>query len=302
MDRKQREVVRLRFEGAPYDGRSLDAAALETLVQFQGIVTKTAEALWRARNPGCERVPKDLGKRTQFVIRTIEEGSTVVPLELSVNSNQPDHDSGEAEELKEAVDLIYRTFSAADIDKLLPENMPKEILSILAKFGQGLPKNANVLLAPPGREMTPVSPRARKRLRDITEQSYWDEAAVTGHVLEADVRQKRFQIWMDQETSAYVKFTEDQESDVIAALKDYASAKLFVKGRGSFASDGKLQRIQDVTSLKVVLDSDVGVDKSVPRIEDKIAEIFGDVPDEEWDKLPDDLSHRHDFYIYGKDE
>ena len=36
-------------------------------------------------------------------------------------------------------------------------------------------------------------------------------------------------------------------------------------------------------------------------IEEKIAEIRKDIPQEELDKIPSDLSYRLDEYIYGRD-
>ncbi len=37
-------------------------------------------------------------------------------------------------------------------------------------------------------------------------------------------------------------------------------------------------------------------------IEDIIDDIARRVPDSEWSRLPDDLSHRHDRYLYGGDD
>ena len=30
-----------------------------------------------------------------------------------------------------------------------------------------------------------------------------------------------------------------------------------------------------------------------------VQDVFGDVPDEEWSKLPSDLAYQHDHYLYG---
>lgn len=40
-------------------------------------------------------------------------------------------------------------------------------------------------------------------------------------------------------------------------------------------------------------------DKNVPAIEDQIAEIMNDVPQEDFDMLPDDLIDNLDHYLYG---
>ncbi len=30
-----------------------------------------------------------------------------------------------------------------------------------------------------------------------------------------------------------------------------------------------------------------------------VQDVFGDVPDDIWDKLPSDLAYQHDHYLYG---
>lgn len=40
-------------------------------------------------------------------------------------------------------------------------------------------------------------------------------------------------------------------------------------------------------------------DETAPAIEDQLAELAKEVPQEEWDRLPDDLSDNLDHYIHG---
>ena len=62
-----------------------------------------------------------------------------------------------------------------------------------------------------------------------------------------------------------------------------------------------------IESLKVVgLDGEPTASREplskLPSIEEEIAEIWKDVPQEELDKIPTDLSHRHDYYNSGADD
>jgi len=41
------------------------------------------------------------------------------------------------------------------------------------------------------------------------------------------------------------------------------------------------------------------LEPNAPTIEEKIAAIMADVPQEEWDRLPADLTDHLDHYIYG---
>ena len=59
-------------------------------------------------------------------------------------------------------------------------------------------------------------------------------------------------------------------------------------------------------SICIPLEKDVEsqgrVHSDTPRIEDTIREIAEDVPDEEWEKLPHNLTDRLDYYLYGVEE
>ena len=41
------------------------------------------------------------------------------------------------------------------------------------------------------------------------------------------------------------------------------------------------------------------VERSARPIEEVIGELAAEVPQEEWDNLPDDLIENHDHYLYG---
>ncbi|MGH8607560.1 MAG: hypothetical protein ACREX9_09105 [Gammaproteobacteria bacterium] len=64
-----KEVVRLRFTGDRFRDHALDLGALSELSQFQKIVAETAKALWRAANPGRERLPWHFEERTRLCLR-----------------------------------------------------------------------------------------------------------------------------------------------------------------------------------------------------------------------------------------
>ena len=301
MRRQTREIAHLCFKGARYDGRALDAAALEELVQFQKIVTEMARAIWKKGRPDRERLPRNFEECTQFVFRRIEDGSTIVPLEISSDSDQDLW--GYQHEVVEAVNLIYGAFVAVNRDEEpLPEGVPRKVLPSLAAFGKKLLGSAEIQFAPPDREMTPVSPKARQRLDTMAKDSYVDELEITGLVLEADVRQRRFQIWMEDGTNAQVRFTEQQKSEVATALEGRTSIQLLVKGYGKFHTDGLLKQIQNVEYLEVIPDDAPSFDPNARRVEGIIEENFSKVPDQEWDKVPSDLSHQHDFYLYRIDK
>jgi len=264
------------------------------------MVAETAKALWRKANPDRERLPRYFEDRTRLCLRSIEEGSAAVPLEVFIKDpGQPELWEPEPVEVNEAIDLAYRVFGAVHEDTSLPDELPKELLTEYARWGQGLSDDEVLEFAPPGKSAVRVTAHERERLTALAEPPYEDEVDETGQVLEADVRQMRFQLWLDDRTSVQVSFTEEQETEVTTALKDHKMVRLRARGRGEFTSQGTLQRIIRVDRLHVVRDEEAHFDAAAPAIEDVLAALAKEVPEEEWDRLPRDLTDRLDDYLYG---
>jgi hypothetical protein len=71
-----------------------------------------------------------------------------------------------------------------------------------------------------------------------------------------------------------------------------------VKGSGEYSPQGKLLRVLQVDELRLKTDEKI-YDHSVKPIEDLLTELAEEIPQEEWKRLPDDLSYNLDHYIYG---
>jgi hypothetical protein len=140
-----------------------------------------------------------------------------------------------------------------------------------------------------------------KRQWKEADAPYEDAAEVVGEVFEADVRQRRFQLWREDRagTSVSAPFDESQEEFVTTALKDHKVIRLRVRGRGEYLASGQLSRFALVESLEVVPVGGDGFDETAPAIEDVLASIAAEVPDAEWDRLPRDLTDDLDRYLYG---
>jgi len=295
-----KEVVRLRFKGARFRGHALDLSALAELSQFQKIVAETAKAMWRAAHLDRERLPGHFEERTRLCLRQIDEGSAVAPLEVWIEEpEEQELFEPEPAEVNQAIELAHEVFDAVERDAPLPERFPKHLISEYAKWGQSLGEDEEVELVPPGRSPARVSPQHRERLARFAETPYEDAAEVSGEVFEADVRQRRFQLWREDGTPVSVSFTDAQEDLVTTALKDHRSIRLLVKGRGEHAASGQLQRFIQVDSLEVARPGATLFDTTAPAIEDVLAAIAAEVPREEWDRLPADLTDDLDHYLYG---
>jgi hypothetical protein len=301
-----KEVVRLRFKGERFRDHALDLLALSELSQFQKLVAETAKSLWRAANPDRERLPPHFEQRTRLCLRQIEEGSAVAPLEVFLEEPERDQmglweeEPQEAEEVSGAVEMAYKVFEAIERDEPLPDRFPKRLVSEYTKWGQTLAADETIEFTPPSRARPArVSAEHRQRLEAYAETPYEDVVDAEGEVLEADVHQRRFQLWKDNQNAVTVSFSEEQEEDVTTALKEHRSLRLHVTGRGEYSPDGQLLRIMEVQSLDIVQSQASEYDRAIPPIEDVLSSIASEVPQEEWDNLPPDLTDDLDHYLYG---
>jgi hypothetical protein len=296
-----KEVVRLKFKGQRFQDHALDLSALAELSQFQRIVAETAKALWRVANPDRERLPAHFEERTRLCLRKIEEGSAVAPLEVFVQ------DLVEAElfevdppEVAAAVRVAKRVLRAADKDEPLPDILPRGLLSEFARWGQGLFDDEEIEIETPSdHEPAIVNQRSRARLSAFEDTPHEAYADITGEVLEADVRQRRFQIWIDDKTPVAATFSDDLEDQVTAALRDHRTRKVRVRGRAEFSPQGKPLRLTEIESWELVVADGASVDDSARPIEDILTELASGVPSADWKRLPKDLSTNLDHYLYG---
>jgi hypothetical protein len=297
-----KEVIRLRFKGQRFDGHALDLGALTELRHFQTLIAETAKALWRAANPNRERLPAHFEERTRLCLRTIEDGSATTPLEVYVKEpERPElFDSEPFDDLTSAAQLACDVYSATEGEAELPEKLPRELVMDYAKLGETLEANETLeIRLPQEHRWTRISRTTRERLARRLDRPYEDQIEVTGEVIEADVRHCRFQICLPAGSTVSVAFTEAQESNVTTALRDHRAVQLVVRGRGEYSPGGRLHRILHVDDLQIVQREQAAFDSSARSIEDVLSELAAQVPAEEWNALPSDLTDQLDHYIYG---
>ena len=191
------EVATVSFNGKRFDNHALDIPSLSELQHFQKMVAETHKEVWKKAHPGSGKLPANFEQVTRLHFRRIKEGSATVPLETFTDREaQPPLMKLEPEALVQTLSLIYRVFEAAHHSRPLPRETPKELLAEYVQWGKGLSNDETLGFALPGTVDMPITERERHWLTTFMDHPYEDELDITGRVLEADVRQKRFQIWM----------------------------------------------------------------------------------------------------------
>jgi len=294
------QVVKLVFKGQRFEDHALDLPALAEVTQFLKMITETAKAVWRVDHPDRKNLPARFEDRTRLCLRRIEEGSTAAPLEVFLEEpEQKEIFEPEPAEVKKAIRLARNVYWAVETDAPLPEGFPRTLVPEYQRWGETLGEDEAIEVLDESAEPVRVTRLVRLRLASFAEASHEDQVDEAGEVLEADIRHQRFQIWVDETTPVTVSFTPEQEDEVTTALRDHRTLRLRVKGRGEFTSQGKLVRVAEVNELRLQPVGDIPYDTTARPIEEVLAELAHEVPEEEWSRVPADLAENIDHYVYG---
>ena len=201
----------------------------------------------------------------------------------------------------EAVALARDVFDHLDHDSPLLAHFPKERAPVYAEFGKTLSADEELEFEPSEGAARPARVNAmnRQRLTRFIESPHTSTVELIGHVLEADVRQRRFQLWLDDRTSITASFGQEQEELVTSALKNYRSIRVRLRGIADISPQGQPVRFTSVEELQLLPDEPRALDTTAQPIEAALTDLASRVAGEEWARLPADLTDNLDHYLYG---
>jgi hypothetical protein len=132
-----------------------------------------------------------------------------------------------------------------------------------------------------------------------TQGTYEDKVDVIGEVLAADVVRRTAWVRVNGTTKVRLSFSPEQEDVVTQALVEHRTSWLRITGRGEFSRTGQLKRVTQADRLGLQVAIGAPSDQPHRPIEEVIQEIMADVPEEDWARVPADLSDNVDHYVYG---
>ena len=134
----------------------------------------------------------------------------------------------------------------------------------------------------------------------MSDKSYRRQVEITGSVYQIDIENRTFKMKTDDGLRVAAPYTDETKYRVIEALKYAGERLLKVSGRGEFSQDGVLRRV--VKSDRIIFAIPPReIDPNAQTITEMFDAIIAETPPEAWEGVPTDLSHRHDFYLYGVD-
>ena len=291
-------VIDLHFHGDRFEGGSLDVDVLPELTEYKGIVVAVAEAIWWGRHSGRDRLQKNFRQELRLRFRSVEPGSALTPLERQRPSRQTAMPF-QTDEFDDAIELVNEALAAAASGARLPDQFPKNVLSLFGGWGKALGADEWIELRRPTDATGARFDRdQRARLLGLIEQSYEDVVDQVGYVLATSVRKGRFELYeqLDARRAIEVPLPEQFETTVLDAARDYESVRVRVKGRGAFDAKGRLLRFLEVESIAVFSADESGeIDNTaLLRAMDSISE---GVSSDAWADVPRDAAAKLDEHL-----
>lgn len=205
------------------------------------------------------------------------------------------------DELEQAVEMIENGVELTQDDKPLSDNFPKNVLPMFENLGKSLgEKDAIQLKAPKRERQVEFTPQVKARLINMIDRTYEDVVDFSGEVRLADLDGLNFTIRLDNGEKIPGKFEPEQEPIIIAALKDHDTCHLKFKGMGQFTQqNATFKKVTRVDKVEIIPSGMIDYDEKAKPVWELISDVGMQVPEEEWEQIPKDLSKELDHYLYG---
>jgi len=303
MRSQRRELTTIRFHGPSFEDHGLELSVLPELVEYKRILVETAKELWRVNHPERERIPRGFETSIRIKFYGLCEGSTAVPLfqEIDIEDDQLSFEFKEGNELEQAVEAIEAGLHSAQEDRPLPESFPKNVLPLFENLGKTLGEHDSIQLrSPKSKKPVEFNGEVRQRLLGLVDRTYEDEVTLGGEVRLADLDGSNFVIRLDDGTKIPGKFELEQEATIVEALRNHNTCRLKLQGRGQFSyREAAIKKVIKVDRIDVIPVGPLALEENARPVWESISEIGAQVPEEEWDQVPTDLSKELDRYLYG---
>ncbi len=291
-------LVNHTFQGGRFEDHGVDVDVLEEVTRYKSLLVETAKELWRQRNPNRERLPKNFEDSLRLKFYEVKCNCATLPLYRQLATDEQGSIFPQRDELTEAVDLVANTIEAATMDRPLPQQFPRQLLTCFNDYGKSLADDEWIEQRPAkSARAIRYDTTARTRLQRYADVAYEDHVDLTGTVTMARVTKPKMAIELSDGREIEAAFRAEDEATITTALKDHATVKLRVIGRGYHTGSGQLQRLIDVESVTLLVSGVPQYDASAKPIWEHFDEILSTLSADDLASLPKDGAEHHDRYI-----
>lgn len=261
------EIAKMRFDGPRYTDNKLDILAMKELINLQDVLYQSLERHNSKEYDSDVKITSDEKVKYAIYLANLEPGSTVASIQVKSDDSGNIFDHVPAhEEVKNRMGEIVDVIAAAEEGRRFPDDSDKDLIRTLKKLGNSLPPDCRMELCTPRQSWVQLTPKSKERLQNALTSPYTDDVSIKGVVLEANVKTRKFTIWPNEQENIKVDFNLDQEDQITTALKEHSRLELWLKGIGRFNSDGKMERISEVSDIRLLETDDNAFDVNAEPI------------------------------------
>jgi hypothetical protein len=289
------------FKGSRFQGGGLDLDVVSELQAYNAILLETAKILWRRKNPQRSRLQRRFEEQFKLRLSAIKSGSVLAVLERSIPEQKTLFST--KDELDEAAELVTEVINCAATDRKLPDAFPRDLLYLFENYGKTLQEGEYFELTKSAQDGSTCNAKynlkTREDLLQRTAGAYEDVVNLEGVVTMARVNKPKMSLLLDNGREIEAVFQENDESMVLEALMKHDCNKVRIQGRGSYSSDGELQRLISLDKIEVLPLGSAIYATDVKPIWEQIEEMTSALPENAFDSVPVDGASNHDKYLYG---
>jgi hypothetical protein len=257
---KKSPFVTLVFQGRRFGEAAMPLETLPELAAYRDLVLEAAKALFQARNPTRQRLPRGFETGLQLVLEKVIEGGSALPQISRVQDDLglfPTLFPG-VDQFEEARNIIERGIAQGGFDdSVLPPDYAKQVLSRFGAFGRTLAPDEAILVGVPGnRNGSRYTREVRRRLVLQAQPTYEDEVDLVGEVRAADKDSEGFNLRTTDGARYPVRVPPLFFPVALRSLT--SSALVRVRGTGLFDNTGKLTRITTASDVSMTEEDSEG--------------------------------------------
>ncbi len=258
-----RPFISPRLVGQRFEEHSIPLEVLKDLAVLEEMIIEVAKWCYLEDHPDRRRSPRGFTDGVSLKLASIEEGSAITNIVLSVSIaasihnisiDQPNTDY--TSYFERARESIINTISAADKDNSSSKySLPNSLLGYFDRLGRSLQDGEAIEFhSKDSNQSARLDRNTRHKLVTASQvRTYTDEVSFLGTVPEADQMEMTFQLQLEEGKKLKAPIHPQHFESVMQAFNGYSNGfYVQVEGIGRFNRSGKVIEIETVEQLAVV--------------------------------------------------
>lgn len=273
---KTEPFLRPRLVGARFEGHSIPLEVLKDLAVLEEVIVEVAKSEFLRDHPSRKRSPRGFTEGVALKLTSIEEGSTVPVISLSIadpwNFLAPFLSVEEKLAVEEkppakqvyferARDAVINAIGAAEQNQSITAYLPEKTLGYFDRLGRSLREGEAIEFSTPARQNPArLTRESRRRLilasSDVKELT--EETVVRGAIPEADQDDLNFELQLIDGRKIKAPMTAQHSETILEAFNGYKTGtRVLMQGIGRFNRHYKLMGFESVEHINVLDPLDV---------------------------------------------